>query len=171
MKDAFLDLNFLAAWIAPSFPIDIMSFPFEAGCWYCTIPVGTARILRTDRWTSTETPSKCTTQDTGPYGTIPAVSEYTGRFGRKREIRPVQKLKGKIEEMHDLNKPQCSKLPPHWHRRLDLLLPLFFSSSRLLSFSIALISSLFLLNNERCYAVSPSLFCAIWNFLSPFTRD
>ena len=47
----------------------------------------------------------------------------------------------------------------------------FFSSSRLLSFSIALISSLFLLNNEHCYAVSPSLFCAIWNFLSPFTRD
>ena len=47
----------------------------------------------------------------------------------------------------------------------------FFSSSRLLSFSIALISSLFLLNNEHCYAVSPSLFCAIWNFLSPFTCD
>ena len=49
--------------------------------------------------------------------------------------------------MHDLNKPQCSKLPPHLHRQLDLLLPffffLFFPSSRLLSFSTALISSLF----------------------------
>ena len=36
------------------------------------------------------------------YYTVP---EYTGRFGQKREIWLVQKLKGKIEEMHDLNKP------------------------------------------------------------------
>ena len=107
---------------------------------YRTVLAGTAGILRT----STETPSKCTAQDTGLYQTIPAVPEYTWRFSWKREIWPVQKLKGKIEEMHDLNKTQCIKFPPHWHRRLDLLLPFFFfSSSRLLSFSIALISSLF----------------------------
>ena len=96
------------------------------GCWYRSVPVGTAGILRTGRWTGTKTPSKCITQDTGLYWTIPAVPEYTGRFGRKREIWPVQKLKGKIEEMHDLNKLQCSKLPPHWHHRSDLLLPFFF---------------------------------------------
>ena len=55
---------------------------------------------------------------------------------------------------------QCSKLPPHWHRRLDLLLPFFFffSFSRLLSLSIALISSLFLQNNEHCYVISLFLF-------------
>ena len=29
MKDAFLGLNFLAAWIALSLPLDIMSSPFE----------------------------------------------------------------------------------------------------------------------------------------------
>ena len=89
---------------------------------YRTVLAGTAGILRT----STETPSKCTAQDTGLYQTIPAVPEYTWRFSWKREIWPVQKLKGKIEEMHDLNKTQCIKFPPHWHRRLDLLLPFFF---------------------------------------------
>ena len=35
-------------------------------------------------------------------------SPYIERFGWKREIRPVQKLKGKIEEMHDLNKPSAA---------------------------------------------------------------
>ena len=89
---------------------------------YRIVLADTAGILRT----STETPSKCTAQDTGLYQTIPAVPEYTWRFGWKREIRLVQKLKGKIEEMHDLNKTQCIKFPPHWHRRLDLLLPFFF---------------------------------------------
>ena len=52
--------------------------------------------------------SKCTAQDTGLYRTVPAVPESTGRFSRKREIRPVQKLKGKIEERHDLNKPSVA---------------------------------------------------------------
>ena len=60
--------------------------------------------------------------------------------------------------MHNLNKPQCSKLPPHWHPRLDLFFSFFFF---LLSFFTALISSLFLLNNEYCHVVS----------LSSLTRD
>ena len=94
-----------------------------------------------------------------------AVLEYTRRFGCKREIRPVQKLKGKIEEMHDLNKPQCSKLPPHWHRRLDLLLPFFFFFYFL--FVVLLHCSdffSFLLNNEHCYVVSLSLSCILFEF-------
>ena len=36
------------------------------------------------------------------------VLDNTGHFGRKKEIWPVQKLKGKIEEMHDLNKPSAA---------------------------------------------------------------
>ena len=44
---------------------------------YRTVLVGIAGILRT----GTETPSKCTAQDTCLYRTIPAVPEYTRRFG------------------------------------------------------------------------------------------
>ena len=43
--------------------------------------------------------------------------------------------------MHNLNKPQCSKLPPHWHCRLDFFFLFFFFF--LLSFFTALVSSLF----------------------------
>ena len=43
----------------------------------------------------------------------------------------------------------------------------FFSSSRLLSFSIALISSLFLLNNEHCCGISIFVLCYL-KFLKPF---
>ena len=97
---------------------------------------------------------------------LPAVLEYTGRFGCKREIWPVQKLKGKIEEMHDLNKLQCSKLPPHWHRRLDLLLPFFFFFYFFLFVVLLHCSDFFsfLLNNEHCYVVSLSLSCILFEF-------
>ena len=144
---------------------------FTQGCWYRTVPAGTAGILRTGRWTGTETPSKCTAQDTGLYRTIPAVSEYTGRFGRKREIRPVQKLKEKNRRNAWFEQTLVQQVATTLTSSIRSSSSFFCSSSRLLSFSIALICSLFLLNNEHCYAVSPSLFCAIWNFLSPFTRD
>ena len=94
---------------------------------------------------------------------IPAVPEYTGRFGRKRKIWPVQKLKGKIEEMHDLNKPQCNKL----------LLPFSF-----LFFLLLVCCPSPLLWFLLFFAGQWTLLCGfsffvlylIWNFLRPFTR-
>ena len=55
-------------------------------------------------------------------------SPYIGRFDRKREIWPIQKLKGKIEEMHDLNKPSAAIAT-------TLTLPISSSSSFFFFFS------------------------------------
>ena len=60
---------------------------------------------------------------------IPA---YTGQYRPYRTFRPEKRnLTGtKTERKNRRNawfeQTQCSKLPPHWHRRLDLLLPFFF---------------------------------------------
>ena len=94
---------------------------------------------------------------------IPA---YTGQYRPYRTFRPEKRnLTGTKNERKNrrnawFEQTQGSKLPPHWHRRLDLLLPFcfFFSFSRLLSLSIALISSFSWLNNEHCYVISLFLF-------------
>ena len=96
---------------------------------------------------------------------IPTYTRQNRRIGQYWTFRPEKRNSTgtKTERKNRRNawfeQTQCSKLPPHWHRRLDLLLPFFFSSfSHLLSLSIALISSLFLLNNEYCYVISLFLF-------------
>ena len=140
---------------------------FTQGCWYHTVPAGTAGILRTGRWTGTETPSKYTAQDTGlyrPYRSIPDVSAGKEKFGRYKNWKENRRNAW-------FEQTPMQQVATTLTSSIRSSSSFFFSSSRLLSFSIALISSLFLLNNEHCYAVSPSLFCAIWNLLSPFTRD
>ena len=161
MKDAFLGLNFLAAWIALSFPIDIMSFPFEARM---LIPYRTG-------WYGQNSSYQSMNRYRNTFKMyrfkIPA---YTGQYRLYRSIPDVS-ADTKIERKNRRN--AWFEQTPVQQVATTLTSPIrssssfFFSSSRLLSFSIAL----FLLNNERCYVVSPSLFCAIWNFLSPFTRD
>ena len=94
------------------------------------------------------------------------IPDNTGRTKVYRTFRleKINSTDTKTERKNRRNawfeQTQCSKLPPHWHRGLDLLLPFFFffSFSHLLSLSIALISSLLLLNNEHCYVISLFLF-------------
>ena len=99
MKDAFLCLNFLAAWIALSFPIDIMSFPFEARM---LIPYRIGWYGRNSSYRSMNRYRNTFKMYCSRYRPIP---NNTGRIGVYRMFRSVQKLKGKIEEMHDLKKP------------------------------------------------------------------
>ena len=104
---------------------------------------------------------------------LPAVLEYTRRFGCKREIQPVQRLKGKIEEMHDLNKPPVQQVAT------TLASPIRSSSSFFFFFYFFLFVVLlhcsdffsFLLNNEHCYVVSLSLSCILFEFFFFIKRE
>ena len=72
--------------------------------------------------------------------------------------------------MHDLNKPQCSKLPPHWHPRLDLL-PSFSFFLLLVYCPSSLLWFLLLFAKQWTLLCGFSFFILylIWNFLSPCT--
>ena len=60
------------------------------------------------------------------------ILDNTGRTKVYRSFRPEKRNSTgtKTERKNRRNawfeQTQCSKLPPHWHRRLDLLLPFFF---------------------------------------------
>ena len=60
------------------------------------------------------------------------ISDSTGRTGEYRTFQPEKrnststKTERKNRRKAWFEQTQCSKLPPHWHRRLDLLLTFFF---------------------------------------------
>ena len=85
MKDAFLDLNFLAAWIAPSFPIDIMSFPFEARM---LILYHTGRYGQNSSYRSMNQYRNTFKMYYSRYRPIP---DNTGRIGVYRTFRPEKR--------------------------------------------------------------------------------
>ena len=152
MKDAFLDLNFLAAWIAPSFPIDIMSFPFEARM---LIPYRTG-------WYGQNSSYQSMNRYRNTFKMyrfkIPA---YTGQYRLYRSIPDVS-ADTKIERKNRRNawfeQPLVQQVATTLTSPIRSSSSFFFSSSRLLSFSIALISSFSWLNNEHCYVISLFLF-------------
>ena len=107
------------------------------------------------------------------------ILDNTGRTKVYRSFRPEKRNSTgtKTERKNRRNawfeQTQCSKLPPHWHRRLDLLLPFFFFFffSSVVLVHCSDFFSFFAEQWTLLCDISFFVWYLIWNFLSPFTRD